>query len=257
LPKRSKKLALWVIVEASTGVASIIALITMPGGVPQWGVILLTALGVLSFLRAAYDSGILNAAPPISRSIKTAVVFLVILGVMIWLGRSAWPTVRVSPGHVTFNLLVPHENYIFSVINRTPSDVYKVRVEFRLKSPNKRYGGVSVQIPTSSRKPIMEGSVFSDTTGLICHDPRGGLLLLISVYRLIPNEVREISFTGENVAAGTALYAEVVSFTATPQPRIDNPLQASETFVATEPMTCNKTFVCSTEDGLCRPSIME
>jgi len=159
--------------------------------------------------------------------------------------------VTITPNQVRFSS-EPLENYIFTVTNRTPDDAYGVQLQFRLDSPDGKYGEMSPQVPAGSRKPIVAGSPLSDIGGLLCHDSEGHPFLMMRIYRLVPGEKREISFTSKGFTDGTTLEAEVSSSTKEPQPRRDDPASVSDTFTIDRSLKCSRSFHCMAGDGVCR-----
>ncbi|MGA7926867.1 MAG: hypothetical protein WCA20_12800, partial [Candidatus Sulfotelmatobacter sp.] len=169
---------------------------------------------------------------------------------MFALGWRAYPRVTIIPDQVRFSS-EPLENYIFTITNRTPDDAYATQLQFHLDSPDGKYGEMSPQIPTGSRKPIVEGSPFSDIGGVLCHDSEGHPFLMMGIYRLTPGERRDISFTAKGFTDGTTLDAEVAFSTGVPQPRRDDPASVTDTFKIDRSLTCNKAIHCLAGDGTC------
>jgi hypothetical protein len=159
--------------------------------------------------------------------------------------------VTIAPNQERFSS-EPLENYIFTVTNGTRDDAYAVQLQFRLDSPDGKYGEISTQVPAGSRKPIVENSQFSDIGGVLCHDSEGHPFLMMIIYRLTPGEKREVSFTSRGFTDGTTLEAEVSSFTKEPRPRRDDPTSIRDIFTVDHSLKCSNAFHCMAGDGTCR-----
>jgi hypothetical protein len=145
--------------------------------------------------------------------------------------------VTVQPRHVAFDASEERENFLFTVGNRAENDLYSVQLKLKL-SDGSLFDDFSYDIPTTSRRPIIDGSEFADITGLRCIDSRGRSLAIFWMCRVDGGGKREITVMhrGKSVAN---IDATVSYFTNTPQPRLDDPTRAKAAFRADEPMKCN------------------
>jgi hypothetical protein len=183
----------------------------------------------------------LSVAEKIGRAILIVAVSFSASAVYGWLfwpaPVSQIPAVTISPVTVSFKSEFANENYIFTLRSHSDNDLYEVQFKFRIESNSLKASDFSLEIPAGSRPPIIEGSVFSDISGVLCEDIKSRPVMLMSVYRLRPHESREISLT--RIAAGTAVVScEVSHFTPQPQPRIAEPGKVTETFYPGETLTC-------------------
>lgn len=174
----------------------------------------------------------------VERSLKRRVAAcLVLIGSLICLGAVSWPPgVTVSPGRVSFRGSVDRENYLFCVRNRGETDVYSVQLKLKM-SHGAFFDDFSYDIPAASRRPIVDGSDVADIAAIRCLDSKDRPMAIFWVYRMEPGGVREISVT-HAIKSSAAIDARV-SYTTSPQPRINDPHKAYEKFRADEPMKCN------------------
>lgn len=137
--------------------------------------------------------------------------------------------VSVVPKSLNFASEFIHDNYIFTISNDTDKDQYQVEVAFKIADSSMSFKDFSVEIPASSRKPIIDGSRILDISGLRGSDASGHSILLLSIHRLKPRDVREVSFTRNKPVPATVTAAYTYS-TEAPQPRVAEPNKMMETY---------------------------
>jgi hypothetical protein len=141
----------------------------------------------------------------------------------------AHPPVSVVPDTQAFVSDFVHDNYIFTISNDTEKDLYQVEVTFKITASSLSFADFSIMIPASSRKPTIDGSRILDISGVRGSDASGQPILLLSVHRLTPHEVREISFTRNKLERATVT-ATCTYSTAMPQARLGETNKMTETF---------------------------
>lgn len=150
--------------------------------------------------------------------IVSFVGLLVFLVFMAWL---VWPTVTLSSPELKFSGAVSNENYLVSLKNHTGSDVYAVTLSL-IPTQNTTWEDYSFSIPLDSRHAITDGSRVSDVGGVMCMTPERHEFFMFTIYRMRPQEVREISVTlARQLPASVAI--KIPSYKRTPIPRIDDP----------------------------------
>jgi hypothetical protein len=137
--------------------------------------------------------------------------------------------VSVVPDTQAFVSDFVHDNYIFKISNDTDIDLYQAQIMFKIADSMVSFRDFSIEIPASSRKPIIDGSPFLDISGVRGSDANGHSILLLSIHRLTPHEVREISFTRNKLVSATVTAAYAYS-TDEPQPRLGEPNQMREIY---------------------------
>jgi len=155
--------------------------------------------------------------------------------------KLVWPPngISITPESVTYDSV--DTNFIFISKNNEDTTLYTVEFKFKGDSPSLSSKDFQIQIPSSSLKPIIEGSPASDICGLFLHDHENRPVLLVQFFRMTPHETREISWT--HIKPGRVKLDALPSvFSSKTQPRIGNPLQRSCTFTADEQLTVDGTF---------------
>jgi len=155
-------------------------------------------------------------------SSRRNIVWAFLLAAVLWfLGWLFWPRVSLATQRLVFSASVSDENYLVSLKNDKSNDVYAVQLKM-LISRSTTFEDYSFTLPINSRRPIIDESPVADVSALECRDANGQEFWLFSIYRMTPQEKREISVTLERpVSASVQL--SIPAYKEEPIPRIDNP----------------------------------
>ena len=207
----------------------------------------LVTIVLLSFALLAAQYSVCNTewftkAVVVAQKMGRFLFSLICLGATLGLlALWVWPyKVIVSPAKVTFKS-VQHENYIFTVRNKTDDDLYSVQVKFTIDS-KVTAEPFSIEIPLESRRPVIEGSNLADIRALKCHTSKEKPFLLFGIYRIGPHESREISFT-HNQNSETTITADLVYFTESAESRLGERNRMQETFHLDEQARCDGDLI--------------
>lgn len=183
------------------------------------GVIMGTAPEIYIVLTLAFI-GVCFSVPIIS-SRRNIVWVFVLAAVLSFLGWLFWPRVTLGTQKLVFNASVPHENYLVSLKNNKSNDVYAVQLKMLL-SRTTTFEDYSFTLPINSRRPIIDESPVADVSAVACRDANGQEFWLFSIYRMTPQENREISVT-LNRSSRASIQLAIPAYKNEPIPRIDNP----------------------------------
>ena len=164
-----------------------------------------------------------------------AIVLICGAGLFIWLIS---PRVAVNPSVLRFDVKVPLETFSFNIKNNKTIDIYSVQLKVTFDPPA-QYEEFSYGISLASRKPIIEGSKTADIGGIRCPDSSGSSIAIFDVYKMQPDESREIILT-RNRNSPAVVRGQIIYHTTEPQPRIGDVSKRAYSFHIDEYMDCTR-----------------
>jgi hypothetical protein len=196
---------------------------------PEWGICFLVFVGGAALTKAVHMHDWFSAPLKIGKFVRTPVLLALIWGFMGTFGYLVWPKVEITPTELHFhNIIGPGESYPVTLTNKKSHDVFIV--SFEIDTGANKSSEFTLHFSEGSLKPLnnitgLKGPLVADVSAVNC--PGGnGRITYVTVYRMRPNESRELEFR-HDVPGAAEVEFDVYKFFSDPVQKYVTPTGAS------------------------------